>query len=72
MSVNKWIGPGNITRVVSAEKAVHNALRETAQAAWDKHGVCVKSVCFSLVDVSTQLKSNMIVTEVDAATMTKE
>ena len=56
---------------VAVEKAVHDALRELAQAAWDKHGVCVKSVRFSWVDVSTPAKPSLIVTEVEAATLTK-
>lgn len=56
---------------VAVEKAVHDALRELAQAAWDKHGVCVQSVLFSWVDVSTPAEPRLIVTEVEAATLTK-
>lgn len=56
---------------VAVEKAVHDALRELAQAAWDKHGVCVQSVRFSWVDVSTPAEPRLIVTEVEAATLTK-
>lgn len=56
---------------VAVEKAVHDALRELAQAAWDKHGVCVQSVRFSWCDVSTPAEPRLIVTEVEAATLTK-
>ena len=56
---------------VAVEKAVHDALRELAQAAWYKHGVCVQSVRFSWVDVSTQAEPRLIVTDVEAATLTK-
>lgn len=56
---------------VTVEKAVHDALRELAQAAWDKHGVCVQSVQFSWVDVSTPGEPKLIVTEVEAYTLTK-
>ena len=56
---------------VAVEKAVHDALRELAQAAWDKHGVCVQSVRFSWFDVSTPAEPRLIVTEVEAETLTK-
>lgn len=56
---------------VAVEKAVHNALRELAQTVWDKHGICVRSVRFSWVDVSSNEEQKMIVTEVEAETLTK-
>jgi hypothetical protein len=57
---------------VSVEKAIHNALRESAQAIWDIHGVCVKSVFFSWVDVSTLGEPRLILTDVEANTITKK
>ena len=56
---------------VAVEKAVHDALRELAQAGWDKHGVCVQSVRFSWVDVSTTSGPKLLVTDVEAETLTK-
>ena len=56
---------------VAVEKAVHNSLREMAQAIWDKHGICVRNVHFSWVDVSSPAEPKMLVTEVEAVTLTK-
>ena len=56
---------------VAVEKAVHNAMREMAQAIWDKHGVCVKSVRISWVDMSSIGKpQELLVHEVEADTLT--
>ena len=57
--------------MVAVEKAVHNALRELAQAIWDQHGVCVESAFFSWVDVSAPGEPRLIVTDVEAHTLTK-
>lgn len=56
---------------VAVEKAVHAALRELAQSAWDKHGVCVQSVRFSWFDASTLAEPRLIVSEVEAEMSTK-
>ena len=59
----------NIT--VAVERAVHDSLRQIAEAIWDQHGICLKSVRFSWLEVSTTEKINMLVTEVEAQTLTK-
>ena len=56
---------------VAVEKAVHNALRAMAQAIWDKHGICVRNVHFSWVDVSSAAEHKLLVTDVEAETLTK-
>jgi hypothetical protein len=56
---------------VTAEKSVHDALRQLAQAIWDKHGVSVQSVRFSWIDASSAAQDRLIVTEVTAETLTK-
>jgi hypothetical protein len=56
---------------VAVEKAAHDAMRELAQAIWDKHGVCVRSVRFSWVDVSGMGEPRLLVTDVEAETLTK-
>ncbi len=48
------------------------AMRELAQAIWDKHGVCVQSVRFSWVDVSGVVEQRLLVTDVEAETLTKD
>ena len=57
--------------MATSEKALHDALRELAQAEWDKHHVCLKFVRFSWFDVSTPAEANLIVTDVEAETLTK-
>ena len=56
---------------VADEKSVHDAMRYLAQAIWDKHGVCVRSVRFSWADVSTPVEAHLLVMDVEAETMTK-
>ena len=56
---------------VAVERAAHDAMRELAQAIWDKHGVCVRSVRFSWVDVSGMGEARLLVTDVEAETLTK-
>lgn len=56
---------------VAVEKAVHNALRETAQAIWDKHGICVRNANFSWTDASTVKGYRLVVTDVEVTTLTK-
>jgi len=53
---------------VAVEKAVHDAMREIAQTIWDKHGICLRNVNFSWVDVSTQAEPRLI----DIVTVTRE
>ena len=56
---------------VAVEKAVHNAMREMAQAIWDQHGICVKSVRISWVDMSSIGKPrDLLVDEIEAETLT--
>ena len=56
---------------VAVEKVAHDAMRDLAQAIWDKHCVCVRSVRFSWADVSTPVESRLLVMDVEAETMTK-
>ncbi len=56
---------------VAVEKAAHDAMRELAQAIWDKHGICVRSVRFSWADVSSPVEARLIVMDVEADTLTK-
>ena len=60
-----------IKTTVAVEKAVHNALRELAQVIFDQHGICLESVNFSWVDVSTTSEDRMLVGDVAASTLTK-
>ena len=56
---------------VAVEKVAHDAMRELAQAIWDKHGVCVHSVRFSWLDVSGIGEPQLKVTDVVVETLTK-
>lgn len=56
---------------VAVERAVHNVLREMAQALWNEHGICLKGVRFSWVDLSTPAEPRLTVAEVEAETLTK-
>lgn len=56
---------------VAVEKAAHDAMRELAQAIWDKHGVCVRGVRFSWVDVSGMGDTRLLVTDVELETLMK-
>lgn len=56
---------------VVVEKVAHDAMRELAQAIWDKHGVCVRSVRFSWLDVSSLAEQRLLVKDVDADTLAK-
>lgn len=56
---------------VAVEKAAHDAMRELAQAIWDKHGICVRSVRFSWVELSSAAEAKMLVLDVEADTLTK-
>ena len=56
---------------VAVEKAAHDAMRELAQAIWDKHGVCVRSVLFSWADLSSPMEVRLVVMDVKAETLTK-
>lgn len=57
--------------IVSFEKAAHDAFREMAQAIMDKHGLCVRGVRLSWIDVSGPDGLRMIVSEVEVETMTR-
>lgn len=57
--------------LVVVEGSVHDALRKMAQAIWNEHGICVKSVQFSWLDVSTVGKSDMLATDVETEILTK-
>ena len=54
------------------DKDVNSALRELAQEIWDKHGICLKSASFSWIDVSTTVDDRLVVTDVEAVTITKK
>ncbi len=56
---------------VAVEKAAHDAMRELAQAIWDKHGVCVRCVRFSWADASSMGEPRMLLMDVEADTLTK-
>lgn len=57
---------------VAVEKAVHTAFREMAQTIWDKHGICVKSVRISWVDLTAIGNPlHLLVDGVEADTLTK-
>jgi hypothetical protein len=60
-----------MTKETSVEKVAHDAMRKLAQAIWDKHGVCIKSVRFSWIDASTSEEIRLFVTDVEADTLTK-
>ena len=55
---------------VAVESAVHKAFRRMAQEVWDQHGICVQSVRFSWIDVSSVNKPRLFVTDVEAETRT--
>jgi len=56
---------------VAVEKAVHDAMRDLAQATWDQHGACVRSIRLSWADVSGMGEPRLLVTDVEAETLTK-
>lgn len=56
---------------LSLEKAVHNALRDTAQELWDKHGILVKSVNFSWDSISTVEGDKFLLSQTTVETTTK-
>lgn len=58
------------TIAVAVEKAVHDALRDLAQAVFNQHGICIKNVAFDWLDFSTYNTSKMIVSGVTAETVT--
>lgn len=57
--------------IVSLEKVVHDSMREVAQEIFDKHGICLRTISFSWIDVSTHEKSSFHVADVVAETLTK-
>lgn len=56
---------------VAVESVVHDALRQTAQAIWDKHRICVQHVSFKWLDVSTSSEQRKTLATVDAHTTTE-
>jgi hypothetical protein len=56
---------------VAIESVVHDAMRQTAQAIWDKHHIFVRDVSFKWLDVSTSSEQGKILTTVDAHTTTE-
>jgi hypothetical protein len=62
----------NIEVIVTVEKAIHNALREVAQNAWEKYGVCIASAEFKWLDISSVNEHELIVTDLALRTITKE
>lgn len=53
------------------EGSVHDELRRMVQAIWNEHGICVKSVQFSWLNVSAVGKIDMLATDVETEILTK-
>ena len=56
---------------VAVEKAVHDAMREVMQNAWDQHQVCVQSVRATWMDASTAGQNRLVVCDIEMETLTK-
>jgi hypothetical protein len=57
---------------IPVESIVHDGLRNIAQSVWDEYGICIKNVRFTWLEVSTISMPKLVVTEVEAETLTKE
>ena len=55
---------------VAVERAVHDALRDVAEAIWFQHGIILEGASFNWIDISTAGEKHVLFTDLAVNTRT--